>query len=130
MVGVRLRRIPLLRHRQAAADPLHRSDHEKRAGRDVRRHRRGVLHAAPHGDRQAGVLLMPALATLAKRVGARLKRRRLMLATAESCTGGWIAQAITSVAGSSEWFDRGFVTYSNASKEESLGVRAATLARH
>jgi len=53
-----------------------------------------------------------------------------MLATAESCTGGWIAQAITSVAGSSEWFERGFVTYSNDSKREMLGVRAATLARH
>jgi len=53
-----------------------------------------------------------------------------MLATAESCTGGWIAQAITSAAGSSEWFERGFVTYSNDSKREMLGVRAATLARH
>jgi nicotinamide-nucleotide amidase len=67
------------------------------------------------------------LESLAKRVGARLKRRGLMLATAESCTGGWIAQAITSVAGSSKWFERGFVTYSNEAKKEQLGVRAFTL---
>jgi nicotinamide-nucleotide amidase len=67
------------------------------------------------------------LSALAARVGARLKERGLILATAESCTGGWIAQAITSVSGSSEWFDRGFVTYSNAAKEEMLGVQAATL---
>ena len=50
--------------------------------------------------------------------------------TAESCTGGWVAQAVTSVAGSSDWFERGFVTYSNDSKQELLGVRAETLARH
>jgi len=73
---------------------------------------------------------MPSLASLARRVGSRLKRRRLKLATAESCTGGWIAQAVTSVAGSSEWFERGFVTYSNEAKKEMLGVRAATLSRH
>lgn len=70
------------------------------------------------------------LGPLARRVGARLKHRGLKLATAESCTGGWIAQAVTSIAGSSEWFERGFVTYSNDSKKEMLGVRAATLARH
>jgi len=69
------------------------------------------------------------LKALAKRVGARLKKRKLMLATAESCTGGWIAQAVTSVSGSSAWFDRGFVTYSNAAKRELLGVRAGTLSR-
>jgi len=70
------------------------------------------------------------LLPLARRVGAALKRRRLMLATAESCTGGWIAQAATSVPGSSAWFERGFVTYSDRSKKELLGVRARTLARH
>ena len=70
------------------------------------------------------------LLPLARRLGARLKRRGLKLATAESCTGGWIAQAVTAVAGSSEWFERGFVTYSNAAKKEMLGVRGATLARH
>jgi nicotinamide-nucleotide amidase len=70
------------------------------------------------------------LERLARRLGARLKKRKLMLATAESCTGGWVAQAVTSVSGSSNWFERGFVTYSNAAKKELLGVRAATLARH
>ena len=53
-----------------------------------------------------------------------------MLVTAESCTGGWVAQAVTSVAGASAWFERGYVTYSNAAKRETLGVRKATLARH
>ena len=67
---------------------------------------------------------------LAKRVGARLKADREMLVTAESCTGGWAAQAVTSVAGSSAWFDRGFVTYSNAAKQEMLGVRPQTLRVH
>lgn len=69
------------------------------------------------------------LKVLAKRLGVRLKRRGLSLVTAESCTGGWIAQAVTSVPGSSAWFDRGWVTYSNAAKRELLGVRARTLAR-
>ena len=73
---------------------------------------------------------MPSLAALARRVGSRLKRRELKLATAESCTGGWIAQVVTSIAGSSEWFERGFVTYSNDAKTDLLGVRAPTLARH
>jgi nicotinamide-nucleotide amidase len=70
------------------------------------------------------------LQPLARRLGARLKRSGLKLATAESCTGGWIAQAVTAIAGSSEWFDRGFVTYSNAAKRDLLGVRASTLSRH
>lgn len=67
------------------------------------------------------------LTTLAIVVGARLKARGLRLATAESCTGGWVAGAVTAIAGSSEWFDRGFVTYSNDAKMEMLGVSAATL---
>ncbi len=70
------------------------------------------------------------LQALALETGHRLKSARLRLATAESCTGGWIAKCMTDVAGSSEWFDRGFVTYSNQAKMEMLGVRAATLARH
>ena len=70
------------------------------------------------------------LDALAKRVGARLKEKGLLLATAESCTGGWVAQVVTSVSGSSEWFDRGFVTYSNEAKREMIGVRAETLDRH
>lgn len=56
-----------------------------------------------------------------------LKQRQLMLATAESCTGGGGAQALTSIAGSSEWFERGFVTYSNRSKTEMLGVDPALI---
>jgi nicotinamide-nucleotide amidase len=64
---------------------------------------------------------------LARRIGERLKAANAILATAESCTGGWAAQVVTSVAGSSEWFERGFVTYSNAAKEELLGVRPETL---
>ena len=68
-----------------------------------------------------------ALATLATLAGARLKARGLKLAAAESCTGGWIAMAITAVAGSSQWFERGFVTYSNEAKHEMLGVAQATL---
>lgn len=52
------------------------------------------------------------------------------LATAESCTGGWIAQCVTAIAGSSDWFDRGFVTYSNEAKQEMLGVESGTLIVH
>ncbi len=70
------------------------------------------------------------LTTLATLVGARLKAMGLKLATAESCTGGWVAQAVTAVSGSSEWFDRGFISYSNEAKREMLGVRAETLAAH
>ena len=71
-----------------------------------------------------------ALTTLAARVGATLKARGLLLATAESCTGGWVSQAVTAIAGSSDWFERGFVTYSDAAKQELLGVSARTLAGH
>jgi nicotinamide-nucleotide amidase len=70
-----------------------------------------------------------ALSTLATLVGARLKAHGLKLVTAESCTGGWVAQAVTAIAGSSDWFERGFVTYSNEAKREMLGVRAETLDR-
>jgi nicotinamide-nucleotide amidase len=68
--------------------------------------------------------------TLAARLGRVLSDRRWTAATAESCTGGMIASAITDVAGSSAWFDRGFVTYSNAAKIEMLGVRVGTLEAH
>ena len=67
---------------------------------------------------------------LAQSIAMRLMARGEMLATAESCTGGWAAQALTALAGSSNWFERGFVTYSNAAKEEMLGVRPETLAHH
>lgn len=70
------------------------------------------------------------LAQLAFQVGAALSQRGWLLVTAESCTGGWIAKCITDVAGSSAWFDRGFVTYSNAAKIEMLGVRVETLERY
>jgi nicotinamide-nucleotide amidase len=67
---------------------------------------------------------------LATRVGRRLKAKKRLLVSAESCTGGWVAQVLTSIAGSSAWFERGFVTYSNAAKQELLGVKAATLRKH
>ena len=67
---------------------------------------------------------------LARRVGEALKAKGLRLVTAESCTGGWVAMALTAVAGSSDWFERGYVTYSNAAKREDLGVAEATLRRH
>ena len=59
-----------------------------------------------------------------------LRARGWRLATAESCTGGLIAAACTALAGSSDWFDRGFVTYSNEAKVQMLGVDAALIARH
>lgn len=68
------------------------------------------------------------LEELAAEVGALLLSSGQRLATAESCTGGWVAQSLTSVAGSSSWFDRGFVTYSNEAKQEMLGVALETLA--
>ena len=72
----------------------------------------------------------PVLYRLAEEVGAALKARGLMLATAESCTGGWISEAVTMISGSSDWFERGFVTYTYISKREMLGVKEATLAKH
>lgn len=70
------------------------------------------------------------LESLAAQLGAALMARGWMLAVAESCTGGWLAQTLTAISGSSAWFDRGFVTYSNAAKMEMLGVQHATLAAH
>lgn len=70
------------------------------------------------------------IAALAAQLGARLGALGQVLATAESCTGGWVSQAVTEVAGSSAWFDRGFVTYTNAAKQELLDVPAAVLAAH
>ena len=67
---------------------------------------------------------------LARKVGAALKSRGLMVVTAESCTGGWVAMALTAIPGSSDWFERGYVTYSNSAKREALGVAEATLERH
>jgi nicotinamide-nucleotide amidase len=67
---------------------------------------------------------------LAERVGRALEQRGLMVATAESCTGGWVAEAMTMAPGSSAWFERGFVSYTYISKREMLGVRAETLEQH
>jgi nicotinamide-nucleotide amidase len=69
------------------------------------------------------------LESMAAELGEALLRQDWLLATAESCTGGWLAQVVTSVAGSSAWFDRGFVTYSNTAKQDMLGVQAETLAQ-
>src|SRR5271170_6661082 len=66
---------------------------------------------------------------LAERIGRRLRQRGQLVTTAESCTGGWIAKALTDVAGSSEWFGEGFVTYSNEAKARTLGVSRAMLKR-
>lgn len=67
------------------------------------------------------------LQCLAQQVGERLSAGGLRLALAESCTGGWVAKVVTDIAGSSYWFERGFVTYTNASKQEMLNVPAAVL---
>ena len=67
------------------------------------------------------------LVAWSERVGNALREQALTLATAESCTGGWAAQVVTHTAGSSGWFDRGFVTYSNEAKVDMLGVSTQTL---
>jgi nicotinamide-nucleotide amidase len=69
----------------------------------------------------------PELVALSEALGATCRARGLLVATAESCTGGWAAQVITHTAGSSAWFERGFVTYTNASKTDMLGVRMDTI---
>jgi nicotinamide-nucleotide amidase len=70
------------------------------------------------------------LARLAARVGRHLLKSRRTVATAESCTGGWIAKALTDIAGSSQWFLEGFVTYSDRAKQQRLGVPHAMLEKH
>ena len=67
---------------------------------------------------------------LALRLAETLQAKNHKLVTAESCTGGWVAQLVTSVAGSSAFFERGYVTYSNDAKQELLGVSADTLKKH
>lgn len=67
---------------------------------------------------------------LVTQLAERLLARGWMLATAESCTGGMIAAACTDLAGSSQWFERGFVTYSNEAKTELIGVDAVLIAQH
>jgi nicotinamide-nucleotide amidase len=70
------------------------------------------------------------LQDLARQAGIALAQDELSLATAESCTGGWLSQAITSIAGSSAWYERGFVAYAPSSKHEMLGVSDATLEQY
>ena len=70
------------------------------------------------------------LMQLSEQVGQALKARGAIVTTAESCTGGWVAKVITDIAGSSAWFERGFVTYSNEAKAQMIGVREETLAQH
>ena len=67
---------------------------------------------------------------LARKVGRRLRAAGAMLVTAESCTGGWVSEVVTSVSGSSRWFERGFVTYLDAAKRQMLGVNKKTLRKH
>lgn len=73
---------------------------------------------------------MNQLESIAKSLGELLLARGECLAAAESCTGGWLAQSVTAISGSSAWFDRGFVTYSNAAKVDMLGVPDSVLERH
>ena len=72
----------------------------------------------------------PSIEELVQQLAAKLTEKGWMLATAESCTGGMIAAACTDLAGSSQWFDRGFVTYSNEAKTEMLGVPAELITQH
>jgi len=67
------------------------------------------------------------LIQLSTRVGERLLARHASVTTAESCTGGWIAKVLTDIAGSSAWFQRGFVTYSNDAKQQMIGVTEISL---
>jgi nicotinamide-nucleotide amidase len=67
---------------------------------------------------------------LARRVGERLLAHGVRVVTAESCTGGWLSKCLTDIAGSSDWVECGFVTYSNEAKRRDLGVAAGTLNRH
>lgn len=70
------------------------------------------------------------LLVLSQQVGEALQLEQSTVTTAESCTGGWVAKVITDVAGSSAWFERGFVTYSNEAKQQLIGVDGATLEAH
>ncbi|HAT23204.1 MAG TPA: nicotinamide-nucleotide amidase, partial [Pantoea septica] len=70
------------------------------------------------------------LQRLSAAIGKRLQAASATVTCAESCTGGWIAKVLTDISGSSAWFERGFVTYSNEAKQELVGVAAASLAQH
>ena len=79
-------------------------------------------HESTRSNLSAEQLAQATALGLAERVGDTLRRQGLVLGTAESCTGGLLAGAVTAVAGSSEWFDRGFITYSNEAKVAELDV--------
>lgn len=67
------------------------------------------------------------ISTIRDQLSGLLTQQGLLLAVAESCTGGWLAKVCTDISGSSKWFDRGFVTYSNRAKQQMLGVSEQTL---
>jgi len=115
--------------REAEAGALLRAFFRARRGAGATPAPQGEGHGMS-GQEGVDAVEVGAVEALAARVGEALAARGVMLATAESCTGGWVAQAITSVAGSSGWFDRGFVTYSNRAKQEMLGVEVHTLESH
>lgn len=73
---------------------------------------------------------MTDMTELAEKVGEALKSKRLLLSVAESCTGGGVSCALTEIPGSSEWFDCGFVPYSNSAKTEMLNISASLIAQH
>jgi nicotinamide-nucleotide amidase len=75
-------------------------------------------------------MIEPDIDGITRRLARAALAKKAMVVTAESCTGGGAAQAITNVSGSAKWFDRGFVTYSNTAKRDLLGVGARTLANH
>jgi nicotinamide-nucleotide amidase len=70
------------------------------------------------------------ITVIAQQMGRACKRRKVIVVTAESCTGGGVAAAITRISGSAKWFDRGFVTYHNDAKKKMLGVKQRTLKEH
>jgi nicotinamide-nucleotide amidase len=120
-----LLRVSAVRFERSETGVLRRA----RIGPTVYRNRRRA--SGRGGLRQAAALAilgaMDELQELARKAGERLLAAGLSLATAESCTGGWVAKTVTDIEGSSQWFDRGFVTYTNDSKRQMLGVSAETL---
>lgn len=92
---------------------------------------RNPLHPVPQGKHGDGLLFVEdASFLLCRRLADCLGKRGWMMAAAESCTGGLIAATCTSLAGSSQWFERGFVSYSNQAKCDLLGIPAEIIARH
>lgn len=92
--------------------------------------RKSVLFNLDHSEDHKIPDTNQSIYDLASEIGLQLSQRQWLLVTAESCTGGWLGQAITAVAGSSQWYDRGFITYSNVAKQEMLGVQQSILEQH